>query len=40
MDAVTDPSSVGLTMLVDEGLGNTCYLLDLGDGSALVVDPP
>jgi glyoxylase-like metal-dependent hydrolase (beta-lactamase superfamily II)/rhodanese-related sulfurtransferase len=27
-------------MIVDEGLGNTCYILDLGDGSALVVDPP
>jgi glyoxylase-like metal-dependent hydrolase (beta-lactamase superfamily II)/rhodanese-related sulfurtransferase len=28
------------TAVVDEGLGNSCYLLDLGDGSALVVDPP
>lgn len=27
-------------MIVDEGLGNTYYLLDLGDGSALAVDPP
>ncbi|WP_267595838.1 MBL fold metallo-hydrolase [Carbonactinospora thermoautotrophica] len=26
--------------LVDEGLGNACYLLDTGDGRALVVDPP
>ena len=25
--------------LVDEGLGNSCYLVDLGDGSALVADP-
>jgi glyoxylase-like metal-dependent hydrolase (beta-lactamase superfamily II)/rhodanese-related sulfurtransferase len=25
--------------LVDEGLGNTTYLVDLGDGRALVVDP-
>src|SRR6201991_1696092 len=33
----TDPEPV---LVVDEGLGNTCYLLDLGDGSALVVDPP
>ena len=24
---------------VDEGLGNSSYLLDLGDGGALVVDP-
>ena len=29
-----------LTVLVDEGLGNNTYLLDLGDGRALVVDPP
>ena len=26
--------------VVDDGLGNTCYVLDLGDGGALVVDPP
>jgi hypothetical protein len=26
--------------LVDEGLGNTCWLVDLGDGRALAVDPP
>jgi glyoxylase-like metal-dependent hydrolase (beta-lactamase superfamily II)/rhodanese-related sulfurtransferase len=26
--------------LVDEGLGNSSYLVDLGDGRALVVDPP
>ncbi len=30
----------GVTAVVDEGLGNSCYLLDLGEGSALVVDPP
>ncbi|MFG2053383.1 rhodanese-like domain-containing protein [Micromonospora sp. NPDC048930] len=29
-----------LTVLVDEGLGNSCYLLDLDDGHALAVDPP
>jgi glyoxylase-like metal-dependent hydrolase (beta-lactamase superfamily II) len=29
-----------LIPLVDEGLGNSAYLLDLGDGRALVVDPP
>jgi hydroxyacylglutathione hydrolase len=29
-----------MAALVDEGLGNSCYLVDLGDGSALVVDPP
>jgi hydroxyacylglutathione hydrolase len=28
-----------LIPLVDEGLGNSAYLLDLGDGSALAVDP-
>lgn len=26
--------------VIDDGLGNTSYLLDLGDGSALVVDAP
>lgn len=31
-------SSVDLVPLVDEGLGNTSYLLDLGDGRALAVD--
>jgi glyoxylase-like metal-dependent hydrolase (beta-lactamase superfamily II) len=30
----------GVAAVVDEGLGNSCYLVDLGDGSALVVDPP
>jgi hydroxyacylglutathione hydrolase len=29
-----------LSCLVDEGLGNSAYLLDLGDGRALAVDPP
>ncbi|WP_219413475.1 rhodanese-like domain-containing protein [Pseudonocardia nigra] len=28
------------TAVADEGLGNSCHLLDLGDGGALVVDPP
>src|SRR5262245_17162277 len=28
-----------LVPLVDEGLGNSAYLLDLGDGRALAVDP-
>src|SRR5258706_3505388 len=31
-----DPRPVAL---VDEGLGNSSYLLDLGDGRALVIDP-
>src|SRR5437763_12477684 len=26
--------------MVDDGLGNSTYLLDLGDGRALAVDPP
>lgn len=29
-----------LTPVVDEGLGNSSYLLGLGDGRALAVDPP
>lgn len=28
-----------VTTIVDEGLGNSSYLVDLGDGRALVVDP-
>jgi hydroxyacylglutathione hydrolase len=31
-------SGVELVALVDEGLGNTAYLVDLGDGRALAVD--
>ena len=30
---------VAVDRVVDEGLGNTAWLLDLGDGRALVVDP-
>jgi hydroxyacylglutathione hydrolase len=30
---------VDVTSLVDEGLGNSAYVVDLGDGGALVVDP-
>jgi len=29
-----------LVAVVDEGLGNSAYLLDLGDGRAMAVDPP
>ena len=29
-----------LIPMVDDGLGNSTYLLDLGDGRALAVDPP
>ncbi len=31
-------AGVEVTLLVDEGLGNTAYLVDLGDGRALAVD--
>ena len=30
---------VDVVPLVDEGLGNSAYLVDLGDGRALAVDP-
>src|SRR6266487_2042594 len=34
------PMSAGLiAAIVDEGLGNSSYLVDLGDRRALVVDP-
>jgi hydroxyacylglutathione hydrolase len=32
------PVDVSVVPLVDEGLGNSAYLIDLGDGRALVVD--
>ena len=32
-------SGPAIVTLVDEGLGNSSYLVDLGDGRALVVDP-
>ena len=32
-------SAPEIVTIVDEGLGNCSYLVDLGDGSALVVDP-
>jgi glyoxylase-like metal-dependent hydrolase (beta-lactamase superfamily II) len=31
---------VRIRMFVDEGLGHSSYLIDLGDGSAAVLDPP
>ena len=31
-------AEIELVPLVDEGLGNSAYLLDLGDGRALAVD--
>ncbi|MEO8229848.1 MAG: rhodanese-like domain-containing protein [Chloroflexota bacterium] len=30
---------IGITAVVDEGLGNSSYLVDLGDRRALVIDP-
>ena len=31
---------VGIRMFVDEGLGHSSYLVDLGDGTAAIIDPP
>jgi hypothetical protein len=31
---------VRIVEFVDEGLGHSSYLIDLGDGSAAVTDPP
>jgi hydroxyacylglutathione hydrolase len=31
---------VGIQMFVDEGLGHSSYLVDLGDGTAAILDPP
>jgi glyoxylase-like metal-dependent hydrolase (beta-lactamase superfamily II) len=36
---VTGPAHVDVIGLVDEGLGNSSYLVELGDGRALAVDP-
>jgi glyoxylase-like metal-dependent hydrolase (beta-lactamase superfamily II)/rhodanese-related sulfurtransferase len=30
----------GIRLFVDEGLGHSSYVVDLGDGSAAIVDPP
>ena len=32
-------SGTEIVAILDEGLGNTSYLVDLGDGTAMVVDP-
>src|SRR5437899_10137276 len=42
MDTTRPPQEGGLdiTPFVDEGLGNSSYLLEIGDQRALVVDPP
>ena len=31
---------VGVRMFVDEGLGHASYLIDIGDGTAAILDPP
>ncbi len=31
---------VGVRVFVDEGLGHSSYLIDLGDGTAAMIDPP
>src|SRR5688572_5020772 len=31
---------VAIQLFVDEGLGHSSYLVDLGDGSAAIIDPP
>jgi hydroxyacylglutathione hydrolase len=36
---MTEPDGL-VTIVIDEGLGNCAYLVNLGDGGALVVDPP
>ncbi|HWS46297.1 MAG TPA: MBL fold metallo-hydrolase, partial [Acidimicrobiia bacterium] len=37
---MTKLATPSITAFVDEGLGHSSYLVDLGDGHALVVDPP
>jgi hydroxyacylglutathione hydrolase len=37
---MTESVGTGITTFVDEGLGNAFYLIDLGEGNAIVVDPP
>lgn len=39
MTSKLKPAAAEPAVLVDEGLGNCSYLVDLGDGRALVVDP-
>jgi glyoxylase-like metal-dependent hydrolase (beta-lactamase superfamily II)/rhodanese-related sulfurtransferase len=36
---MTGPSALPIVAFVDEGIGHSSYLVDLGDGTALVVDP-
>jgi hydroxyacylglutathione hydrolase len=39
MDPAATPAMPTIHPVVDEGLGNSAYLVELGDGRALVVDP-
>lgn len=39
MSATEELEMPGIMTIADEGLGNSAYLADLGDGRALVVDP-
>ncbi len=39
-DRVAMATTVAIASFVDEGLGNSSYLVDLGDGRAFVLDPP
>jgi glyoxylase-like metal-dependent hydrolase (beta-lactamase superfamily II) len=39
MDRAEEPSMPTIHPVVDEGLGNSAYVIELGDGRALVVDP-
>jgi hydroxyacylglutathione hydrolase len=38
-DMSVEKGGVQISPVIDEGLGNTSYVVDLGDGRALVVDP-
>jgi len=39
MDPTQEPSMPAIHPVVDEGLGNSAYVVELGDGRALVLDP-
>src|SRR5918995_5416658 len=38
-DPMKEPSMPTIHPVVDQGLGNSAYIVELGDGRALVVDP-
>jgi glyoxylase-like metal-dependent hydrolase (beta-lactamase superfamily II) len=39
MDPTEAPAMLTIHPVVDEGLGNSAYVVELGDGRALVIDP-